>query len=130
MSTVLQADCVEGFSGKAMQHRLSIDKNFNYRFSNVEYWVNEKLRNGFSVTSGEDLPGEDLLNLESPAFVDDINELFETFICEIKNGIQFVIRKTENHKWRRTYKFYCDKNVSIETEYNGVYPVGAIAFCK
>jgi hypothetical protein len=126
MSMTSQANCVEGLTTKLMSHNLSIDKGFLYSHAQLEEWVHDKLENGFSLHFGESSYNKHLLMLER----EDYEEEFESFICEIKNGIQFVVRRYNDHSWRQTYKFHCDEKVSIKTKYDGVYPVAAIAFCK
>lgn len=126
ISMTSQANCVKGLTTKLMSHNLSIDKGFIYSHSQLEGWVNNELGNGFSLHFGESSYDKHLLMLER----EDYEVEFESFICEIKNGIQFVVRRYNDHDWRKTYKFQCEKKVSIETKYDGVYPVAAIAFCK
>lgn len=126
ISMTSQANCVKGLTTKLMSHNLSIDKGFIYGDSQLEGWVNNELGNGFSLHFGESSYDKHLLMLER----EDYEVEFESFICEIKNGIQFVVRRYNDHDWRKTYKFQCEKKVSIETKYDGVYPVAAIAFCK
>lgn len=126
IAPISKANCVEGLSIKLMSHNLSIDEGFKYNHSQLESWVQNKLRHEFSLHFGEFSYNKHLLMLERS----DYESEFESFICEVKNGIQFVVRKYDDHDWRRTYKPICDKKVSIKTKYDGVYPIGAVAFCK
>lgn len=126
MPMTSQADCVEGFTTKLMSHNLSVDKGFKYTHSQLEEWVHYQLGDGFSLRFGESSYDKHLLMLKRQ----DYEGEFESFICEIDNGIQLVVRRYSDHSWRQTYKFQCNEKVSIETKYDGVYPVAAIAFCK
>jgi hypothetical protein len=105
---------------------LSIDQGFNYSQPQLEGWVHQKLAHGFRLYFAESSYDKYALILKRK----DYEEEFETFVCEINNGMQFVVRKYNNHSWRQSYTFGCDKKVSIETQYDGVYPVGVIALCK
>ena len=127
-----QADCVEGFSPKTMSHMLFIDKGFNYNQSQLEQWKQDKLGNTFSLKSGKYDYDKHLLILKSEYVDEDENseENLDSFICEVENGIQIVIKSNIKKDWRETYNFQCDKTVSVKTYYEGVYPLGAIAYCK
>lgn len=126
MSIASQANCVEGFSPKTMNHKLSIDQGFKYSQPKLEGWVQQKLAHGFRLHFAEPSYDKYALILER----EDYEEEFESFVCEINNGMEFVVRKYNNHSWRQSYTFGCDKKVTIETQYDGVYPVGVIALCK
>lgn len=117
-----QSGCVEGYSPKALRSFLSLTGNFIYHLPNVINWVDGEVMNGFSVELNE----EGTLQLSSQA----PEEQFETFICRIKDGVQVVIRKSDNHKWRKTYKFFCNDKIFIQTVYVGVYFMGASASCE
>lgn len=84
------------------------------------------------MKSGEYDYDKHLLILRSEYVDGDENsgENLDSFICEIENGIQIVIKSNIKKDWRQTYNFPCDKKVSVETHYEGVYPLGALASCK
>lgn len=125
-SVSLHASCVEGVSAKLMMHNLSIDEGFTYDYEDYKNWVKNELGSGDSLSFGSSSYNNHLLML---TVRDDWHEL-ETFICEVDGGIQIVIKRYSDDSWRKTYDIQCKKEITIKTRYDGVYPVGAVAYCN